>query len=77
MLSAAMKDCPDIFSPFYMRLIRIGEIGGILDVVLDLLADYCKSLRIQQYTDIESISYWLIPSHRTDVAVSWEDLTRK
>jgi len=37
-LSDSLSKWPKVFSPLYRNLIRAGEIGGILDVVLDRLA---------------------------------------
>lgn len=37
-LSESMRDRPDIFSPCYSGLIRAGEVGGILEEVLERLA---------------------------------------
>lgn len=38
-LSDAMAEYPRVFSPMYVRLVRVGETGGILDVVMGQLAD--------------------------------------
>lgn len=38
-LSEAMEQHPEAFSPFYVNLTRSGEIGGMLDTVLERLAD--------------------------------------
>jgi type IV pilus assembly protein PilC len=37
-LSEAMSKWPEVFSPLYRNLIRAGEVGGMLDVVLDRLS---------------------------------------
>ena len=39
-LSAAMKELPEVFSPFYIAFVRAGEIGGVLDLTLADLADW-------------------------------------
>lgn len=38
-LSIAMGEEPELFSPFFVRMIHVGEIGGIMGVVFGLLAD--------------------------------------
>lgn len=38
-LSAAMAKFPRVFSPLYISLIQSGEVGGMLDTVLDRLAE--------------------------------------
>lgn len=37
--SDALADYPQVFSPMYIRLVRVGETGGMLDTVLTQLAD--------------------------------------
>ena len=41
-LSEAMAQYPQIFSPFYVNLVKSGEIGGNLEVVLGRLADFIE-----------------------------------
>ena len=43
MLSEVFEELPDLFSPFYAKTVRIGEIGGMLDVSLAELAGYLES----------------------------------
>ncbi|MEP0843431.1 MAG: type II secretion system F family protein, partial [Phycisphaerae bacterium] len=38
-LSDALEDYPRVFEPMYVRLVRVGETGGMLDAVLGQLAD--------------------------------------
>ena len=38
-LSEAMRRRPDLFSPFYIQMVRVGEIGGILDEAFRIVAD--------------------------------------
>jgi general secretion pathway protein F len=38
-LSEALAEYPGIFSPMYVRLVRVGETGGVLEAVLTRLAD--------------------------------------
>lgn len=42
-ISDAMKKHPKVFSELYIGMIRAGEVGGILDQVLDRLASYLES----------------------------------
>ena len=42
-LADAMAQHPKVFSPLYVNMIRAGEAGGALEVVLDRLADYLES----------------------------------
>jgi general secretion pathway protein F len=42
-LADAMGKHPKMFSPLYVNMIRAGEAGGALDIVLDRLADYMES----------------------------------
>jgi len=42
-ISEAMSKYPDVFSELYIGMVHAGEIGGILDQVLDRLATYLES----------------------------------
>jgi type IV pilus assembly protein PilC len=48
-LSAALAEHPDIFSNIYVNMVKAGEVGGMLDQVLDRLAT-------QQEKDAEIVS---------------------
>ena len=39
MLSEALQGRPEVFSPFYVKMVRVGEVGGILDETLAFLAE--------------------------------------
>ncbi len=41
--SDALRKHPDIFPRIYINMIRAGEVGGVLDVVLDKLNEYLES----------------------------------
>ncbi|HQO59106.1 MAG TPA: type II secretion system F family protein [Candidatus Omnitrophota bacterium] len=41
-LSSALARFPGVFSPFYINIVRSGEVGGKLDGVLARLADYVE-----------------------------------
>jgi type II secretory pathway component PulF len=38
-LSAALRDYPNVFQPMYVRLVEVGETGGMLETMLNQLAD--------------------------------------
>jgi len=42
-LSSALAKHPKVFSPLYYNMVRAGEAGGVLDVILTRLADYLES----------------------------------
>jgi len=42
-LSDALKDYPKVFSKLYVSMVRAGEIGGVLDEVLNRLAGFLES----------------------------------
>lgn len=44
-LSAALADYPKIFSRIYVSMVRAGEAGGQLDVILNRLAEYIEKAR--------------------------------
>lgn len=49
-LSEAMSRFPRTFSKLYVNMIRAGEVGGVLDVVLDRLAEFSeKSQRLASH----------------------------
>ncbi len=41
--SEACQAWPKVFSPFYVNMIRAGEAGGMLDLILDQLADFLEN----------------------------------
>jgi len=42
-IADAMKKYPDVFSELYVSMISAGEVGGILDAILERLATYLES----------------------------------
>jgi type II secretion system protein F len=42
-LSQALGEHPDVFPPLYVNMIRAGEAGGIVETVLERLAEYLES----------------------------------
>jgi general secretion pathway protein F len=43
--SEALQQHPDVFPRFYVNMIRAGEAGGVLDVVLDKLNEFLESTK--------------------------------
>jgi len=41
-LSEAMKRHPKIFNPLYTNMIRAGELGGVLDIILERLSEFME-----------------------------------
>ena len=39
-LSSAMETCPKAFTPLYVSMVRAGEASGMMDIILERLADY-------------------------------------
>ena len=39
-LSAAMEQCPKVFTPLYVSMVKAGEVSGQMDTILNRLADY-------------------------------------
>ena len=39
-LSAAMEQCPKVFTSLYVSMVKAGEVSGQMDVILNRLADY-------------------------------------
>lgn len=44
-LSAALEEHPQLFSPFYVNMVRAGEAGGALDASMARLADFLERSR--------------------------------
>jgi len=54
--SEALADYPTIFSPMYIRLVKVGETGGALDVILSQLADILeRQLELKERVKTASI----------------------
>lgn len=56
MLSESLAKCPDVFDRFYVNMIRAGEAGGHLEVLLQRLVTYYK----QQFKDELARSLWML-----------------
>ncbi len=42
-LSQALGEFPDVFPPLYVNMVRAGEVGGVVETVLERLAEYLES----------------------------------
>lgn len=58
--SAALKQSPNIFSNYFIRLVEVGETGGFLDQTLMNLADYFKDQNEKKKEIISNITYPII-----------------
>ena len=56
-LSTAMRQHPEVFSPFYVAMVRVGEATGRLDDVLLRLFDYLESERETRARLKEALRY--------------------
>lgn len=65
-LSKAMEAHPDVFSRFYLNMIRAGEAGGALDVVLQRLNEFMERSRELKETVKSALIY---PAILVSVAV--------
>jgi general secretion pathway protein F len=65
-LSKAMEVHPDVFSRFYLNMIRAGEAGGALDVVLQRLNEYMERSKELKETVKSALIY---PAILVSVAV--------
>jgi type IV pilus assembly protein PilC len=58
--SAALRQSPNIFSNYFIRLVEVGETGGFLDETLMNLADYFKDQNEKRKEIISNITYPII-----------------
>ncbi len=55
-LSEALAEYPDIFSPLYVNMVRVGEMGGVLPEVLRRLEDFLvRSREVRKFIITSSI----------------------
>lgn len=59
-LSSALGRFPDVFSPFYIHMVRAGELGGRLEVILGRLADSLEKMEDIQGRVRSSLAYPLL-----------------
>lgn len=69
-LTRTMGGMPDLFPPFYVQMIRVGEVGGILEEALRHLADLLEDE--WRLTGPDSLESPLFAS--SSVAADWSDL---
>jgi len=75
-LSEAMRKLPALFSPFYINMIRVGEIGGVLDETLRYLAEFLEEgWKLWRLTGAQN--EWLSFAIPSDLPPSrdWADMT--
>jgi general secretion pathway protein F len=58
--SGALQLHPKIFPPFYINMIRAGEAGGVLEVILDKLNEYLESTRELKENIVSAMIYPII-----------------
>jgi len=58
--SDALQRHPRIFSKLYVSMIRAGEVGGVLDVVLDKLGEFLETSKELKDTVISAMIYPII-----------------
>lgn len=70
-----MRDNPKLFSTFYAKLVRVGEVGGCLDVTLRSLAELMEeSWRIGRLSgQINRVNWLLYPNIRLSPQ-DWSEL---
>lgn len=56
-ISNALEKHPDIFSEFYISMVRAGESGGVLDEILVRIADYLENLAQLRRKVITAMAY--------------------
>lgn len=74
-LSAAMKERPTLFSPYYVAAVRWGEIGGILEESYAQLADLLElTFRTWSLTGKRAAWGWLLFPGQQSEPKDWNDL---
>jgi general secretion pathway protein F len=58
--SEALKRHPEVFSKLYVSMIRAGETGGVLDIVLDKLNEFLESAKELKDSIVSAMVYPLI-----------------
>ncbi|MDI6792768.1 MAG: type II secretion system F family protein [bacterium] len=56
-ISNALEKHPDVFSEFYISMVRAGESGGVLDEILVRIADYLENLAQLRRKVITAMAY--------------------
>ena len=76
-ISHAMSERPDLYSSYYVHMIRAGEVGGILDVLLrrsaDMITKECQFMN--RWSHQETAFFFASPSTQAQPE-SWEDLSQ-
>lgn len=75
-LSKAMQESPELFPPFYIALVRAGEVGGVLEETLRRAADLMtKEWRLTRRRPKGEPPLSLVLPTGRDAPSNWEDLT--
>ena len=74
-LSGLMSERSGLFSAFYVKMVRVGEIGGVLEVTLRFLADLLdEAWGVARRSDHAARVAWVLyPSHDVKLR-DWADL---
>ena len=56
-LSEALQRYPDVFSPFYLNMVRAGEASGALELALSRLAEFLERSRELRETVVSALIY--------------------
>ncbi|MCY2930572.1 MAG: type II secretion system F family protein [Planctomycetota bacterium] len=56
-LSEAMERCPKVFDTLYTSMVRAGELGGVLDVILQRLADFMEKAEALRRKVVSAMIY--------------------
>ncbi|MCC6442705.1 MAG: type II secretion system F family protein [Armatimonadetes bacterium] len=73
-LSVVFADRPDFLSPFYLKMVRVGEIGGILDETLGYMADWLEEEWKLYHLTGRTGRVWLLSPSAALAPESWNDL---
>ena len=75
-LSAAMAERPDLFSPFYRSMVRAGEIAGVLEETLARAADLMtKEWTLTQRNPDGASGIFLLNPSEKPLPETWEQLS--
>lgn len=77
-LSDAMTSHSEIFSSFYVKMIHVGEIGGILEDSFRYLAEFLEEgWKFWQLTGQKAEWQWILSHANTQMPDNWTELTEQ
>lgn len=77
-LSDAMTAHSEIFSSFYVKMIHVGEIGGILEDSFRYLAEFLEEgWKIRQLTGQQAEWQWMLTPANRQIPDDWTELTEQ